>query len=198
MRRANPIVSRSPAKAGRYVAGLHRPSEAARRSVRLQPDLRALLLLLAVLAPSCNRTPPLATTHESPEALASAVLDAVADGDRERLEALALDESEFRDHVWPSLPAAREERNLPFSYVWGDLRQKSSQSLDATLAGHGGQRYELEQVDFEGVTDYGPYRVHRRASFVVRGGTVTSPLRLCGSMIEKDGRWKVFSYVVDD
>ena len=49
--------------------------------------------------------------------------------DRARLDALALSEQEFRDHVWPDLPAARPERNLPFSYVWGDLHQKSNISL---------------------------------------------------------------------
>lgn len=160
--------------------------------------LLLLLLLLPLIAASCTWTPPLATTHESAEAVASAVIDAVAAGDRARLEALALNESEFREHVWPALPAAREERNLPFSYVWGDLRQKSSQSLGTTLAGHGRRRYELQRVEFEGTTDYGPYRVHRQATFIVRDGGAERAVRLCGSMLEKDGRWKVFSYVVDD
>ena len=154
--------------------------------------------MVLVAAASCARTPPLATTHDSAHALAHSVLDAVASADRTRLEALALNEAEFRDHIWPSLPAAREERNLPFSYVWGELRQKSSQSLSMTLASHGRRRYELERVEFEGATDYGAYRVHRQATFVVRGGSATRPVRLCGSMVEKDGRWKVFSYVVDD
>ena len=77
--------------------------------------------------------PPLANTSASPEALAAAVLDALARGDRARLDALALTEQEFRDHVWPDLPAARPERNLPFSYVWGDLHQKSNLSLAQTL-----------------------------------------------------------------
>ena len=162
---------------------------------------RAALLVLSLVllvAAACARTPPLAAAHGSPDALARAVLDAVASGDRVALEALALNESEFREHVWPWLPAAREERNLPFSYVWGDLRQKSSRSLRATLAGHGQHRYELEKVEFEGATDYGPYRVHRQATFVVRGAGDERAVRLCGSMLEKDGRWKVFSYVVDD
>jgi hypothetical protein len=143
--------------------------------------------------------PPLANTHESPEAVARAVLAALAAADRPRLEALALSETEFRDHVWPWLPAAREERNLPFSYVWGDLHQKNAMSLGRTLARHGRRRYELVDITFEGKTDYGAYQVHRESSFVVRtedGGT--EMLRLCGSMIEKDGAWKVFSYVVDD
>ncbi len=56
------------------------------------------------------------------------------------LRDLALNEIEFREQVWPELPAARPERNLPFSYVWGDLRQKSDANLERTLARHGGRR----------------------------------------------------------
>ena len=156
-------------------------------------------LALSIVVANCNRVPPLANAHDTPEALARAVLAAIAAGDRQGLESLALSEAEFRGHVWPSLPAAREERNLPFSYVWGDLRQKSSQSLSRILAGHGRTPYQLVDVTFEGETDYGPYTVHREATFVVRTpGGATEPVRLCGSMIEKDGDWKVFSYVVDE
>jgi hypothetical protein len=109
--------------------------------------------------------------------------------DAESLHALAITEPEFSQHVWPELPASRAERNLPFSYVWGDLRQKSGTRLSATLAAQGGQRYTLEEVRFSGET---------RSVFLVQGPDGPRELRLCGSMIEKDGRWKVFSYVVDD
>ena len=126
------------------------------------------------------------------------MLDALARRDRAALDALALDEQEFRDHVWPALPAARPERNLPFSYVWGDLHGKSNSGLATTLTDRGGQRYEVSRVSFAEATDYEGYRVHRDATFHVRnaGGT-ESEIRVCGSMIEKDGAWKVFSYVVD-
>lgn len=126
------------------------------------------------------------------------MLTAVAANDRAALERVTLSEQEFRDHVWPQLPAARPERNLPFSYVWGDLRQKSGASLSKMLAEHGGRRYQLLDIEFDGVTDYQSYRVHREATFRVRdaaGQEMT--LRLCGSMLEQNGVWKVFSYVVD-
>jgi hypothetical protein len=151
--------------------------------------------LVIVAAAGCSR-PPLANTRQSPEALAAAVVEAIARGDRARLEGFALTEQEFRDHVWPSLPAARPERNLPFSYVWGDLRQKSQQALAATLAAHAGASYEVVAVTFDEVSEYGRYRVHRRATLHVRDGSgQTRPLQVCGSMIEQDGAWKVFSYV---
>ena len=156
-------------------------------------------LLAHLLIVACSQAPPLSHTHPSPSSLASALLDALARGDRVALEALALTESEFRDHVWPELPAARPERNLPFSYVWGELHQKSDQFLSGVLASEGGRRYELIDVRFAGETDYRTYRVHRKALLRVRAPDgAEQDLRVCGSMIEQDGAWKVISYVVDD
>jgi hypothetical protein len=160
------------------------------------------VFVLGVLAFStlggCGSHPPLANTFSSAEALAAAVLNALAQRDRAALEALALNEREFRTHVWPDLPAARPERNLPFSYVWGDLRQKSQMSLSTTLARHGGSRYSLVGVTFEGETRYANYRVHRRTGIVVRTPSGNEhTLRVCGSMIQENDEWKVFSYVVD-
>ena len=116
------------------------------------------------------------------------------------LNGLALDEQEFREHVWPELPAARPERNLPFSYVWGDLHQKSGESLTRTLAQHGGRRYTLVAVRFGGETSrYPTYAVHRETILQVRDEAGThADLRLFGSAIQKDGLWKVFSYVADE
>jgi hypothetical protein len=147
---------------------------------------------------SCGSPPPLENTFSSPSELAAALLDALEGNDRLRLEQLAIDEREFHDHVWPRLPASSPNRNLPFSYVWGDLRQKSAATLSETLARHGGRRYRLIGVEFADLADYSSYRVHRDTALRVRdaeGGEKT--LRLCGSMIESDGGWKVFSYVID-
>jgi hypothetical protein len=157
-------------------------------------------MCVAVLAVTvaCTRVPPLANTHPSAASLASAVLDGLARRDRATLEGLALNETEFRDHVWPQLPAARPERNLPFSFVWGDLRQKSGLTLGNVIVREGGKRYKLIDVRFAGETEYRTYRVHREATLRVRDPHgVETDLRVCGSMIEKEGAWKVFSYVVE-
>lgn len=160
------------------------------------------LLACAVLCmlPACNAVPPLANSRSSASALAEAVLAALAARDEAALRALALDESEFRAHVWPSLPAARPERNLPFSYVWGELRQKSDTTRASTLARHGGRRYQLVGVEFdEQPAQYAGYRVHGGTSLTVRSDAgAQEMIRVCGSLLEKDGVWKVFSYVVDD
>ena len=156
-------------------------------------------LSLTILICACRQQPtPLANTGRSAQEVAASVLEALAAGDRPRLEALALNEAEFRDHVWPDLPAAKPERNLPMAYVWGELHQKSQFRLDAALQEHNGRRYALDRVAFSATTDYTHYTVHRNAVFHVRDAVgAPSEIRVCGSMIQKDGAWKVFSYVVD-
>jgi hypothetical protein len=153
--------------------------------------------LLGVTAAACGGR-PLTETRESPAAVAEAVLDAVERRDEAALRRLSLDEQEFREAVWPDLPASRPERNLSFGYVWSDLRTKSNAGLGMTLNTHGGRVYELERVAFTRTTQYDTFLVHRDAVLTVRDDAgQRQDLRLFGSIIEKDQRFKVFSYVAD-
>ncbi len=158
---------------------------------------RALLLILALAG--CGAPPPLANTRPSPEALAAAVLDALANNDRERLAALALNGQEFRDVVWPELPSSRPERGVPVSYAWADLRQKSSNALRRLVARWGGRRFELLGVAYDGeTTDYGPYVVHRETRLRLRDDAGREvEMHLYGSTLVRGEEHKVFSYVVD-
>jgi len=60
-------------------------------------------------------------------------------------------------------------------------------------------RHDLIGVRFGGETKYPSYVVHRAATMRVRDASgADREIRVSGSMIEKEGAWKVFSYVVDD
>lgn len=173
----------------------------------MKPGLRGLsmcfaplLLLSSLLMAGCGAlSPALEGSRGSADELARAVLDALQQRDLEALRGLALSEQEFREHVWPELPAARPERNLPFSYVWGDLFQKSESMLLRTIEAHGGRHYELVRIGFRGeTTPYASYLVHRDGELTIKDEEgVERQLRVFGSVLEKDGRFKVFSYVVD-
>lgn len=146
--------------------------------------------------------PPLSPLHHtfpSPEALGRAVLTALATGDVDTLRALPLDELEFRNAVWPDLPASRPERNVPFDYAWGDLNQKSGNALRRLVARYDGRRYRLAGVGFAGeTTEYRTYKVHRETVLDLldeEGEEVR--LALFGSILEREGEFKLFSYVVD-
>jgi hypothetical protein len=148
----------------------------------------------------CARSkPPLTGGASSSLDLARAVVEALERADVPTLQALALNEEEFRNHVWPELPAARPERNLPFSFVWGDLHQKSEASLDRIIASVRGRRLDVVDVRSLGATTrYDTYLVHRQTQLTVRDDDgKLQQVRLFGSILEKDGRFKVFSYVTD-
>ena len=167
--------------------------------------MAAAALLVCLVAGGCSSgdrasaLPPLHQTFPSPAALGHAVLAALADEDADYLASLALSELEFRTVVWPELPSSRPERGLPFEYVWGDLHQKSTNGLRRLVARHGGRRYTLRAAAFRGeTTPYETYRVHREAVLDLldeEGTELTLPL--FGSILERDGEFKLFSYVVD-
>jgi hypothetical protein len=158
-----------------------------------------VLALLGVLACAACGQRPLGHTAASPDALARAVLAALEERDASGLQALAVSEDEFEQRVWPGLPAARPERNMPWSYVWMELRQKSELTLKRTLRELGGRRYTLESVHFAGpTTTHGSFHVHRNAVFVVRDAAGSQQqLKIVGSLLQSDEGWKVFSYVND-
>jgi hypothetical protein len=178
------------------MTGPFRSIESARRTGALA------VLCLALVGAACRSAGsdiPLAHTADSPPALAREVLDALARGDRARLEELALTEDEFRTVVWPRLPSSRPEVGLPVDYAWSDLHQKSVGDMLTTLESLRGRRLELVDVAFRGeTTDYEEFRVHRKSVLQVRAESgEVKQVRLFGSMIEYAGQVKVFSYVVD-
>jgi hypothetical protein len=160
----------------------------------------AALILGATLSAVWTRPVPLQNTFPSPEAAAVAVIEAMRAGDVDRIRALALTEEEFRVHVWPYLPAARPERNVPFEFVWDLLQQNSEGHLRQTVHRLQDASVDVRAVRFAGETSrYGDVTVSREAELLVAGLDGTERvIRLFGSMVEQDGGYKVFSYVVDD
>ena len=164
--------------------------------------LAAVLVTAACSAPAEPTRPPAPFTHtfESPEALAREVLAALASKDLDALRALPLGEAEFRDHVWPELPTSRPERNVPFDYAWGQMKQHSDGSLQQTFARYAGRRLELVETRFTGeTTQYASFSVRRESEIIARDESGRDLiLRLYGSALVRDGRYKMFSYVVDN
>jgi hypothetical protein len=165
------------------------------------------LVLAAVLATAACSTPaeptrsaePLANTFDSPEALAQGVLDALAKRDLRRLNSLALSEAEFKAHVWPELDTSRPERNVPFDYAWGQMKQRSDGSLAGTMGRYGGRTLRFVQTRFTGeATKYQTFTVIRESEVVAADEMGRELiLRLYGSAMVKDGRYKLYSFVVD-
>jgi hypothetical protein len=157
------------------------------------------LLIVVMLAQACAERPQLSHTFRSEHALAERVLGALAARDIAVLEALPLSEQEFEQVVWPDLPASRPEMNLPADYAWRTLAQNSRGYLARLLATHGGRRYRLVRIDFDGeTTHYDAFVVHRKSRLVIQDEAGHErTLRLFGSVLERAGEFKLFSYVAD-
>ena len=149
--------------------------------------------------PTSPSRAPLANTFGTPEALAGAVLHALAARDRAHLESLALSEEEFREHVWPELPVSRPERNVPIEYAWGQMKQQSDASLGSALQRYGGRTLRFVRIAFVGeTTQYTSFVVMRESEIVATDESGRDlVLQLFGSVMQKDGRYKLFSFVVD-
>jgi hypothetical protein len=159
----------------------------------------ARLALAAVLVASAACGKPLPHARPSADALVKDVLAALEHRDAVQLRQLALSEAEFRDTIWPELPAARPERNLTADYVWREQRAKSEAGLQSVLADYGGKPLNLVRLEFRGeTTQHRTFLVRRDATVVVRGPDVEEQtLRLFGSIVEREGGFKIFSYNVD-
>lgn len=164
--------------------------------------MAAVIVTAACSAPAepTRSTEPLSNTFESPEALARAVLAALSEKDLSRLRTLPLSEAEFRGVVWPELDTSRPERNVPFDYAWGQMKQRSDGSLQQTMARYGGKSLTVIRTRFTGeTTQYQSFAVMRESEIVAADETGRElVLRLYGSAMVKDGRYKLFSYVVDE
>lgn len=169
--------------------------------------MKQLLMAAVIAAAACSapagptrRSTPLAHTFESPEAMAAAILTALERGDLNGLRALPLSEAEYREHVWPELPISRPERNVPLDYAWRQLQQRSDGSLQQTFGRYAGRRLTLVGTRFTGeATPYESFSVLRHSEIIATDDTGRDViLRLYGSALVKDGRYKMFSYVVDN
>lgn len=160
----------------------------------------ALAAAACVLAAGCGsgrRPHPWQNGFESADALSRAVLHAYNAGDAATLAAYALTEHELRTTIWPHLPASRPEIGMPWEYFWRDHAQRSVSHMQTLRNAHAGRGYELVAVSFAGRTAYGPVTIHKETALDVRAPGRPARLRLFGSMAELDGRWKLYSFVVD-
>ena len=169
--------------------------------------MKFLFLAAVVVTVACSQpaeptrsAASLSHTFESPDALAQAVLLRLAQKDLEGLKALPLSETEFRAQVWPELPTSRPERNVPFDYAWGQMKQRSDGHLENTFARYAGRTLTFVRTRYTGeTTTYESFAVMRESEIVAADEAGQHlVLRLYGAALVKDNRYKMFSYVVDE
>jgi hypothetical protein len=164
-------------------------------------DCRArfvLVLVIAALVGGCGAPRErFEGALGSPETLAEAFLQALEARDRPGMESLALSAREFRLEVFPEMPAYG---NIPPDLAWSQLAARSLDGLSRVLETQGGRSWHLEGIVFGGGrTVYQTFVVYRKPMLRVRDRHTGErrEMALFGSLLEHDGRYKLFSFNID-
>jgi len=148
------------------------------------------------------RIPPapryLAHAAASPEMLSRDFLAALAISDVPALKRARITKDEFTWYVWPELPASRLP-NVTSEFAWSQATLNSLSGLGGLLNQYSGRRFEFVRIRFAGgARDHSSYRVHYDSRLTVRDESGEEfEVKLFGSMLEMDGRFKLFSHVID-
>jgi hypothetical protein len=132
------------------------------------------------------------------EDLARQFLDALHDENGQGILDLAISREEFEQFVWPELPASRPGANLTVEFVWNQLNMRSQADFRGTFSRNKGNKWELLEVRFEEkVQEYPTFRIHKDARLLVLDESGRQKeMNLFGSIIELDGEFKIFSFVL--
>lgn len=138
------------------------------------------------------------TTFASELELGDFVIANLVAGDRAALRKLAVGEREFRDVIWPQLPVSRPELNFDQEFVWQSHSVRNESAFQNLIGRFEGRYLELVDVDVEQVDDYGNFRILKRPRVHLRDARGDQhTVRLFGSIVEQDGRYKLYSFRTD-
>lgn len=153
------------------------------------------IAVLGALLTSCGKR-ELKFSESSIQGLVEEVLKGVEHNDPEALLKLRINEREFRKYLWPEFPASDPKMNVPLSFAWGNLDQKSEKGARRALSQYGGNAYRFETIYFQEKTqEYSGFKLYSRSVIVARDGNGNlQELQFCGSIVERNGEYKFLSY----
>ncbi|MBX7152862.1 hypothetical protein K1X84_14630 [bacterium] len=128
------------------------------------------------------------------DALAEKVLKAIESNDAQTLDGLRINQEEFKKYLWPEFPASKND--VPYDFAWDNLNGKTIKGLRRALSDYGTQTFELESVSFkEGIEEYPTFKIHTKTVLHVKDKVGNEKkLEFCGSIVERNGEYKLLSY----
>jgi hypothetical protein len=142
----------------------------------------------------CKATGSLTNARSSEEALVEAVLEALSEGDQERLEALLVTREEYETLLWPAMP---DGKYTPFEFVWGLNQANSRKGLRQLVHGYGSLPLELVSVELPNTPEkYRNFSLHQGVEVTLRR-VDTGDVGILASfdvLVEYGGGWKLLNY----
>lgn len=126
------------------------------------------------------------------------LIEATSRDDVAALKDLRITKEEFCEYVWPELPGSKIP-NVSCDFAWDQATLKSLGGLTRVLDQHRGHRYEFIGLRPSGQPErYASIVVHKAPTVSLRDETgEVREFRVSGSILEMDGQFKLFSFVVD-
>ena len=174
---------------------MHRNSE---RRVHISYTLFAVLLIYSSSV-GCEKpqrrdwvTQPL----HSPDQLGLAVVDALNRKDIEHLNRLRVQREAFMDWIWPAFPASRPPSNFPADFAWSNMNKKCNIGMKKWIARYGGHNLKFVSIRFDRPSEpYDGFQLLRGTVLTLQNAAGEKrDLKILGSVIVKNGRYKLLSY----
>jgi hypothetical protein len=120
----------------------------------------------------------------------------LAGSDTSRLDALMIDEREYREILFPAFPASHPPVNADFETVWILQYPDSYRGLRRLLERYGGREIRVTAIRFdEPDQDFVNFVLHETSRVdVTVDGEPRSNVRLFGSVVRVGDQWKVLTY----
>ncbi|MBY0279092.1 hypothetical protein K2Z84_27480 [Candidatus Binatia bacterium] len=146
--------------------------------------------------------PPLSGGAASVDELLGRFVAAIEAKDVAALEALRVDETEYRKIIMPgSVKPGQPPQKLSAAadqYFWESLDTKSKYGGRALIAGYGGRKYRVTDVTWKkGVGEWAWFRCYDRLQLTMVDEDGAEHVLESGSVADVDGRFKFISFIRD-
>ena len=140
----------------------------------------------------------LSNAAPSAEQLAERVLAELAAGNAEELASLVVTKDEFCSGVYPELRSSKV-RNVTCDFVWEMAMLNHTSGFREVLGKHKGKRYSLVSLRFLAPAErYATFTVHKQPTVTVRDDEGRErEYRLFGDVLEAEGQFKLFGFMID-
>ncbi|HSR52489.1 MAG TPA: hypothetical protein VLV83_16815 [Acidobacteriota bacterium] len=112
---------------------------------------------------------------------------------------MAVSREEFEQYVWPSLPASQPGSGLTSEWVYNQSLLRSLGGFEKVMGWHAGREYGFRDIRIDGgVKQYQGFTIHDDPVLSItdeRGKA--REIQLFGSIIERDGEFKIYSFNLD-
>jgi hypothetical protein len=139
--------------------------------------------------------------QNSRAALIGRFVQALSANDRNAIEALRVNEEEYRTLIMPgSVKPGQPPQQMPEAkseYFWNHHNTLSAYTLNALLKGRGGKPYTVKKIEFPRIDELAWYTAHRDP--IIHLGTAEGSVVeiQVGTIAEHDGHFKFISYRSD-